>query len=90
MSKLLIADGFNEAIMGIVQRCGQEDVILYDADKVIEGLMNGDDLSYEEAVEYFEFNILGSWMGDATPAFFSKASFDELQEVMGDDLEDLL
>ena len=90
MSKLLIADGFNEAIMGIVQRCGQEDVILYDADKVIEGLMNGDEMTYEEAAEFFEFNILGSWMGDNTPAFFSKASFDELQEIIGDDLEDLL
>tara|TARA_R110000764_G_scaffold163628_1_gene250794 strand:+ start:240 stop:533 length:294 start_codon:yes stop_codon:yes gene_type:complete len=87
---MLKADGFNEAIMGIVQRCGQEDVILYDTDKVIEGLMNGDDMSYEEAVEYFDFNIRGAWMGDGTPAFFSKASFDEIKEVIGDDIEDLL
>jgi len=90
MSEMLRAEGFNEAIMGIVQRSGQDDVILYDTDKVIEGLMNGDAMSYEEAVEYFDYNILGAWMGDATPAFFSKASYDELHELIGDDLEDLL
>tara|TARA_B100000780_G_scaffold168558_1_gene117990 strand:- start:4751 stop:5023 length:273 start_codon:yes stop_codon:yes gene_type:complete len=90
MSEMLRADGFNDAIMGIVQRCGQDDVVLYDTDKVIEGLMNGDGMSYEEAVEYFEFNILGAWMGEGTPAFFSKASFDDLKEVLGNGVEDLI
>lgn len=89
-AKGLKADGFNDAIMGIVQRCGQDDVVLYDTDKVIEGLMNGDGMSYEEAVEYFEFNILGAWMGEGTPAFFSKASFDDLKEVLGNGVEDLI
>jgi len=88
--KGLKADGFNDAIMGIVQRCGQDDVVLYDTDKVIEGLMKGDGMSYEEAVEYFEFNILGAWVGDGTPAFFSRASYEELKEEVGDDLGDLL
>jgi len=90
MSEMLRADGFNDAIMGIVQRCGQDDVVLYDTDKVIGGLMNGDGMSYEEAVEYFEFNILGAWMGEGTPAFFSKASFDDLKEVLGNGVEDLI
>jgi len=90
MSEMLRADGFNDAIMGIVQRCGQDDVVLYDTDKVIEGLMNGDGMSYQEAVEYFEFNILGAWMGEGTPAFFSKASFDDLKEVLGNGVEDLI
>ena len=90
MSEMLRADGFNDAIMGIVQRCGQDDVVLYDTDTVIEGLMNGDGMSYEEAVEYFEFNILGAWMGEGTPAFFSKASFDDLKEVLGNGVEDLI
>jgi len=27
-------------------------------------------MSKEDAVEYFEFNIVGAWMGPGTPAFF--------------------
>jgi hypothetical protein len=37
-------------------------------------------MTYDEAVEFFEFNILGSWVGDQTPAFFSKASLEDLKE----------
>tara|TARA_R110000803_G_scaffold44729_5_gene94607 strand:- start:260 stop:508 length:249 start_codon:yes stop_codon:yes gene_type:complete len=77
---MLKADGYNAAIMGLVQRCGQESVILYDTDKILGILVYRDGMTYDEAVEFFEFNILGSWVGDQTPAFFSKASLEDLQE----------
>ena len=72
---MLKADGYNDAIMGLVQRCGQEPVILYDTDKVLEILV------YSDGMEFFEFNILGSWVGEETPAFFSKASLKELKQM---------
>jgi len=77
---MLKADGYNAAIMGIVQRCGQEPVILYDTDKVLEILVYSDGMTYDEAVEFFEFNVLGAWVGEETPAFYSKASLEDLQE----------
>jgi hypothetical protein len=77
---MLKADGYNDAIMGIVQRCGQESVILYDTDKILGILVYQDGMTYDEAVEFFEFNILGAWVGDQTPAFFSKASLEDLKE----------
>jgi len=82
---MLKADGYNDAIMGLVQRCGQEPVILYDTDKVLQLLVYNDGMTYDDAVEFFEFNILGSWVGDETPAFFSKASLNDLK-----DIEDLI
>ena len=87
---MLRADGFNDAIMGIVQRCGQADAILYDTDMIIQILIDAHGMSYAEAVEYFDFNVLGAWVGEGTPAFFSRASYEALKEQMGDDLEDLL
>ena len=30
-----------------------------------------DGMTEEEAVEYFEFNIIGAWMGEETPCFLS-------------------
>jgi len=65
---LLKADGFDEAILGVVQRMGIQ-AICYDQDKVIDILMERDGMTYEEAVEYFEFNIAGAWVGESTPFF---------------------
>ena len=66
----LMADGFDAAIIGLAQRCGQPDLVVYDAAKCIEILMReGDGMTYEEATEYFEFNTLGAWVGEHTPLF---------------------
>ena len=65
----MVINGYDEAIIGVARRCGQPDLIAYDLEKIIEILVKRDGMSYEEAVEYFEFNIVGAWMGDATPCF---------------------
>ena len=31
--------------------------------------MTRDGMTYEEAIEFFEFNIKGSWMGEYTPVY---------------------
>lgn len=67
--EMLFADGFDGALIGFVERCATPPVALYDRAKCIEILMLRDTMSYEEAVEFFEFNTLGSWMGENTPAF---------------------
>ena len=61
---LLFADGFDEAIIGVEERAG---VVAYDIDKIIEILMR--EMTEDEAVEYFEFNILGAYMGERTPVY---------------------
>ena len=53
--------------MGIVRQFNTE-FALYDYEKVIEKLM--EDMNREEAEEYFEFNIVGGWIGKQTPGFF--------------------
>ena len=68
---LLKADGFDEAILGVVQRIGIE-AICYDLDKVIEILMTRDGMDEEEAWEYYQFNIAGSWVGESTPLFLER------------------
>ena len=63
----LTADGFDEAIIGIVDGFDQNPVILYDQDKCIDILAK--DMPREEAVEYFNFNVMGSYVGKNTPKF---------------------
>ena len=66
------ADGFDDAIIGVGQRCGQEDIVVYDQEKCVDILAK--DMPREDAIEYFEFNVLGSWVGEDTPIFVYKPS----------------
>ena len=64
---ILIAVGFDDCVIGLTFR-DEELVALYSADAVIDKLAK--DMPYEDAVEYFEFNIGGAYMGKKTPVFF--------------------
>jgi len=48
---------------------------LDDREKCIEILM--EDMSEEEAEEYFEFNVQGSYVGETTPAFIQMLQFNQ-------------
>ena len=69
---MLKADGYDDCIIGrsaiwLVNE--RVDVIVYSADLVIKELMNKDGMSYDEAVEFFCFNIDGAYVGKHTPVF---------------------
>jgi hypothetical protein len=60
-----------EAIIGYVERAGMQPQILLDREKCI-GILVKEGMTWEEAEEYFEFNTIGSFMGDeGTPCFAS-------------------
>tara|TARA_R110000822_G_scaffold283024_1_gene404587 strand:+ start:122 stop:361 length:240 start_codon:yes stop_codon:yes gene_type:complete len=63
---LLKLDGFDEAIIGVVERIGLQ-AVCYDRSKVLSILAK--EMTEDEALEYFEFNILGSYVGETTPVF---------------------
>ena len=68
---IVIYDNLNGAIVGMCARFGQPPILLYDLDVCIDILAEEAD-SYEAAVEHFEYNTLGTWAGDHTPAFISR------------------
>ena len=67
----LLCDGFDEAIIGIAERINLGPVVAYSVDKIIDIMIQRDGMTYGEAMEYFDYNILGSWMGDNTPIFIT-------------------
>ena len=71
VGKALLADGFSEALIGMGNRF-TFDVAVYDYNKCIEILAR--DMSQEEAVEYFEFNVSGAYVGEHTPVFVTVGS----------------
>jgi hypothetical protein len=68
---LLLMDGFDDCIIGICESFGSVPVIAYDYDKVIATLQS-DGMTYEEAVEYHEFNQAGAYVGEQTPVFIRR------------------
>jgi hypothetical protein len=72
---VMTADGLDNALVGVGRRCGQPTLAVYSVNKVLEILMKRDGMTDEEAVEYFEYNIEGSWMGENTPIWL----YDDLE-----------
>lgn len=68
----LILDGFDDAIVGIVEIFGKPSVVCYDKAQCIEIIQDFCGGSREEAEEYFEYNILGGYLGEATPVFLTR------------------
>lgn len=68
-SEALLADGFEAALVGYAERFSSGPLALYDRDECIQILIDRDGMTYEEAGEYFCFNVTGSWVGEKTPVF---------------------
>lgn len=64
---ILLADGYDAALIGYVEIFNNV-IALYDRMKYIE-LLAEQGMSFDEAVEYFEFNVVGAYVGEKTPAF---------------------
>ena len=60
--QILIADGFDEAVIGIDER---EMRVVYSVSKCIEILTR--DMSEEDAIEHFNYNVSGAYVGEKTP-----------------------
>ena len=77
---IMRADGLDDAIIGVATRPNMEDVLAYDVDKIIEILMKRDGMSYEEAFEFYGYNIASAWVGETTPVFIDKNEY-FIQEI---------
>jgi len=66
---------FDSAIIGVAERIGSEPAIAYDFDKVIEANMKMG-MTQEEAIEYFDYNQIGAYVGGQTPIFITRFNND--------------
>ena len=77
LDKILLADGFEEAFMGVVESFGSAPKACYNYDTCIDVLMRdiaeGDSTpTYDEAVEYLEFKQQQHYQNCPNKAFFKK------------------
>ena len=63
----LTMDGHDNAIIGIARSPGEPSLLAYSRSRILLNLFTRDKMPMEEAVEFFEFNIVGAYMGVGTP-----------------------
>ena len=61
----LKADGFDEAIIGITNN----QILVYSIEKMIDILMEEEELEEIDAIEHLSFNVFNNYVGDFTPIY---------------------
>ena len=59
---------YDAAIIGLAERFGGVEAVAYDAQKIL-AILEDEFGSMDDAIEWYEYNILGAWLGDRTPIF---------------------
>lgn len=88
MGRYCIEDGYDSAIIGYaINPVSQKNVVVYDVEKILKILFERDEMSIEQAEEFFNFNIVGSYAGEQTPIYVYKSDRQEIDEIaeMDDD-----
>jgi hypothetical protein len=63
----VMLDGFDDCIVGVSESFGEEPRIIYSKKQIITKLMK--DMSQEDAVDYYYYNIVGGMFGTQNPIF---------------------
>jgi hypothetical protein len=64
--ELLMVDGFDEAVIGIEALKLR---LVYDINKMRSILIERDEMTFEEAMDFLDHNVLGSYVGEQTPIY---------------------
>ena len=65
----ILLDGLDDAIFGIVEEFGNSPRILYSKNKILNILSERDGMTWSEADEFYDYNILGLYAGEQNPIF---------------------
>ena len=79
--ELLSADGFEDCVIGVAyNKFTSTHNLVYSRSKCINLLVERDKMTFEEAEEFFDFNVEGAYMGKKTPIFVDDMMFDIYDE----------
>lgn len=65
----LTADGFDNALIGYTN--GYNVRAVYDYSFCVHILIERDGMTYEDALEHMEYNVVGGYVGEKTPLFIT-------------------
>ena len=66
-------EDYADCIVGIVEDFEGPAKVCYDKNKILNRFVK-EGMSYSEAREYFDFNVIGAYLGKTTPVFITRYS----------------
>jgi hypothetical protein len=63
--RAMLVDGHDDALAGY----DTQGRAIYFVDAIVGRLMQRDGMTHEEAIEFFDFNIAGAYVGEYTPIY---------------------
>lgn len=70
--EIMLADGFDDALLGIGECAGHEPAAVYDFNACVEVLVTRDGMDADEAKEFMHVNVISAYVGPGTPIFLFK------------------
>jgi hypothetical protein len=67
-NELMLMDGYNDCILGVCTQFNKQPVFAYSMKRIIQKHVDNG-MTIEEAIEFFEFNQAGAYVGEGTPVF---------------------
>ena len=84
--QLLRADGLDDAVIGYCTNpSNNEYIVVYSIEKILKVLMKRDGMTEDDALEYFDFNIQGAYVGDRTPIYVWEMDIKGITSLLGID-----
>ena len=79
---MVLPNNFGKAFMGYVECFGGNLLAVYCKETILGVLQKKDKMSYEDAMEYFNYNIAGSWVGNGTPLYLERCDMDSFRDIV--------
>ena len=68
---LVVVDGFDDCIIGVMNSINETEKVAYSTQKMLDKLVSRG-MDHTEALEFYEYNIAGSYVGEHTPVFIDE------------------
>ena len=62
-------DEYDSCIIGVGFRFSDGPLAVYSIPRILTALQDNSEMTADEAEEFFEFNIVGAWVGAGTPIY---------------------
>jgi hypothetical protein len=65
---VLLPEDYRSALIGVGYRFNSGPLAVYSLNMILE-ILTSDGTSMEDALDWYQYNMVGAWVGDGTPIF---------------------
>jgi hypothetical protein len=80
-NETMLADGFEAAIIGL-DTSNEVFRVIYDREKMLDILIESEDMTTAQALEYLEYNVFNTYVGEGTPIYGHGGNYERILELM--------